>query len=242
MLFSVYRTVNTKGNRMLYELVLRATYSLQNVLNRWNYVSDDVSLPISGSLALATAFGAVTTGEPPVPPSGTILDKLKQLVSTNWQISSVFVRAIYSPTDFYETAYSDPWSGETAGEGLSPVMAFGFQSNRVNLDIRRATKRFAGVSETLSGGGGLLTAPAMVLMSSLAELMSNTLTHTEGASTLSFVPCVVQRESYETESGRTAYRYYASPTTQAEHTALGISWIPYDTVRSQTSRQYGRGI
>jgi hypothetical protein len=58
---------------------------------------------------------------------------------------------------------------------------------------------------------------------------------------VTFTPVIVGKQQYTTPSGNTAYRYYPTLTEQNLHLASNPVWEPYTTVRTQTSRQYGRG-
>jgi hypothetical protein len=78
-------------------------------------------------------------------------------------------------------------------------------------------------------------------MELLASVMGDTLTYDDEGNTLTYTPCVVQKEKYTTPSGKDAYRYYATESAQAPHLAVGVAWEVYDTERSQVSRQYGHG-
>ena len=71
-----------------------------------------------------------------------------------------------------------------------------------------------------------------------------------GGNSLAFVPAVVKKQKYQTNVGsedppRYAYRYIPTDdggeSAQLDDTATGIIWDWYPQVRSQVSRQYGRG-
>jgi hypothetical protein len=121
-------------------------------------------------------------------------------------------------------------------------VSVGFRTNRVRSDIARGTKRVGGISEASVGDGGEITGGYLTNVIAAADTMSETLEYVDGANTLTFIPVVVSKQEYTTTSGRIAYRYYPTFAEQDDHIASGVTWEPYTQVRSQTSRQYGRGV
>jgi hypothetical protein len=222
---------------MLYELIMRSTYFGQQIINRFNYVMGGTPAAVSGSFALQYAFFG---GSGAAPAATSVVGELLDIVTNDWQLTEIESRAIYSATDFFTRPFITPVIGEQAGKSLSPVVAYGFRTNRVRSDIARGTKRFVGVTEAgvNEGGtiGGILSA-----VQEVAVAMSEVLEYDDEGNTLTFSPVVVQKEKYTTPSGRDAYRYYSTLATQLEHVASGILWEAYPQVRSQVSRQYGRG-
>lgn len=218
------------------ELVLRQRYFGVEIVNRWNYVSGGTPAAASLSFALVSAVGAVALA------ADSMIGEIRALQSTAVDFVDIEARNVYSTTDFYTRPFGTGINGQNAGgEALSPVMAYGFRTNRVRTDVRRGTKRFVGVVENDTTSGGNLSAAALDQMNIILGLMSDILTYDDEGNTLSFSPAVCGKEAYTTPSGRTAYRYYATEAAQLAMTAQGILWEAYDTTRSQTSRQYGRG-
>ena len=159
--------------------------------------------------------------------------------------NSVLARAVYIDDDFYDSPFLAGTQGllSGSGQGTSPIDAFGFFSSRVKQSINRGYKRFVGLSEGAVGEAGNMESATLTAMETLAGYMGDTLVYDDEGESLTFIPAIVQKEKYVvTESGKDAYKYYASQATQLAHTAQGIDWSPYTTVRSQVSRQYGRGI
>lgn len=222
---------------MLYELIMRSTYFGQQIINRFNYIMGGTPAAVTGAFALQFAFFG---GSGAAPSASSIVGQLQDVVTNDWQLTEIEVRAIYSATDFFTRPFVTPVIGEQTGKSLSPVTAYGFRTNRVRSDIARGTKRFVGVTEAglIEGGviGGILPA-----VQEVAVAMSAVLEYNDEGNTLTFSPVVVQKEKYTTPSGRDAYRYYSTLETQLEHVATGILWEAYPQVRSQVSRQYGRG-
>lgn len=226
---------------MLYELVMRGTYFGQEVVNRWNYVSTGVPASVLGSFALVSAFGAIP--DLGVYPPDAPFSQIYAALSDQLVLSSLEARAAkdYDVEDFYERPFIPAYDGGVSGAAMSPTAAYGFRTNRVRLDIARGTKRFAGVIEEAVGSGGVLVGSWPANLEAMAEAMSDVLEYDDEGNTVTFTPCVVSKEEYTTPSGRKAYRYYSTLATQMEHVATGITWQPYSTVRTQVSRQYGRG-
>jgi len=228
---------------MLYELTMRGSYYGQEIVNRWNYVSTSIPASVSGSFGLVYAFGAIPTlGSFPIDRPFFLI---MQYLNANFSITSIEGRAasLYDPEDFYERPFPTPYAGgHTGSDGMSPTMSYGFRTNRVRLDIARGTKRFPGVNEGQVATGGVVTTDMMALLAVVAESMSDTLSYDDEGTELLYQPAIASKQEYTTESGKRAYRYYPTLVEQMEHVATGIVWQPYSTVRTQTSRQYGRGV
>lgn len=226
----------------LYELILRGRFAGQETINRWNYVSSGTPAAILGSYGLLAALGFVPTGSPAVYQPNTMFAKIKAMLSTGASFVETEARNVYDPTDFYLQPYVTTQAGVITGESMSPTVAFGFRTNRVRTDIRRATKRFAGVPESGVGTEGIVTSAQLTLMQSLADEMSEIQTWNDEGNVLSFSPAIVSKQEYTTPKGKKAYRYYPTLEEQLTHIALGMAWQPYSSTRTQTSRQYGRGV
>lgn len=227
----------------LYEIVIDQVYFGQQCINRFNYFGSGTPASVSGSFALTHAMGFIKVGDPPSYSPDTIFAKWRNLVSTSVAFSQVIVKDVYSVTDFYGLPFLAGEAGLAAGGApSSPTEAYGFRTNRVRSDIRRATKRFAGVEEAGVDPGGVIASAAYTTMTILATALSQTLTYDDEGTTITFQPAVVKKEKYTAPSGNDAYRYPAIPPVDLQDIcALGILWQPYTQVRTQTSRQYGHG-
>jgi len=226
---------------MLYEVLLRQSYFEQQVLNRWHYASTVDPTTVSGAFAIAFALGFIVTGDPLEPPAGTLFDALQDIQVPELEYQECQVQALYDPLDFFTVAYTPVQIGVALGADMSPVASLGFRSNRVRTDIRRGFKRFSGVSESAFTTGGEVDSGYDVVLAEVAARMSETITYTEDGDAGSFVPCVLQFEMYTTPPAKKAYRKYATLAEQLDHAALSVSYSPYSTMRTQNSRQYGRG-
>lgn len=222
---------------MIYEITLKGLFKGNVVVNRWNYVSSGTPGSVLGSFGLANAFGIA-----PIGAATTVFGRLKTLVATSMAFTDYKVAALYDPEDFYSAPFSVAQIGLLSGEAQGPVNALGFRSNQVTTEIDRGTKRFAGVSENSSGDGGILTNAFMSGdMFPFAALMSAVLTYDDVGNTISYSPCILSRQPYVTDSGKTAYRIWPTEAEQLAHAAIGITWEPYAETRGQGTRQYRRG-
>lgn len=232
----------------LMEVVLEQTFAGQQCINRWNYVASGVPASVTYSFALTFALGAIfdEVAVPPGYPAAEMMRIIAAIQQNNVTFENITVKNLYSVTDFYSTPFVNALTGDQAGEANSPISAFGFYTNRVRTDIRRATKRFAGVAEAAAGSQGIITGGQLALMLTLANKMSANLTYDDAGNTLTFAPAVLGKQRYDPDSGNPsptgrAYRYYPTEAEQLTKVAQGVIWNSYDTVRSQVSRQYGRG-
>ena len=224
----------------LYEVTLVGSYNgVVEVVNRWNYRGDVNGVAGGDAAGLIKAMGLVpTAGAFPVSKIGSALSAITNTIISWRQCLS---RNVYDPTDFIDLPYVPIVQGTSSGECLSPINSFGVRSNRTRLDIGRGYKRFCGVTESSSAGGGIIAGAAQTALDSLAVLMGDVITFTDGTLTDSFTPVVVKKLKYTTPSGKIAYKYYTLEADQLAKLAVGVVWESYNTVRSQVSRQYGRG-
>jgi len=226
----------------LMEITLNTTYFNQKCVNRWNYVASGTPAAVTLSFGLMSIMGflpvTTTLG------AGTVGGTIQAMVAENVIFNSAIARAVYIDDDFYDSPFLASTVGGMAGAGvaLSPLNAYGFYSSRVKQSIGRGYKRLVGMVEAASENGGVISSAFQAAMTNIATAMSETLIYDDEGESLTYVPCIVQKEKYTvTESGKDAYRYYADQAVQLVHTAQGINWTPYTQQRSQTSRQYGRG-
>lgn len=228
----------------LIEIVMQGILFGQETITRWNYLFSGSAQPNGFAFGLAKAMGFVLSGSPPAVDSGTILEVLHLGLGVNWSLSQVIARDVYNPLDFVDIPYTPPFAS-TNGSGLGepPYTSYGFRTNRTRLDIGRGYKRIPGVQsgEVLAGGvidGTFLTGT----LATLASLMSDTLTYTDGALVASYQPCVVQKKKPAESPVTVSSTYYPTYDLQVPaHVMTGITWEAYTQVRTQSSRQYGKG-
>lgn len=230
------------------EVTLAMTYRNQQCINRWNYISGGTPAAVSLSFALASAFGSIydLVAVPPGYPVDTPMSYIAAIVVAGVQFQQLTVKNVYSVTDFYQTPFVHPYVGNAAGTGSSPVLAAGFRTNLVRTDVARGTKRFVGISENFLAEGGVIEETAVDEMNNLAASMSEILTYDDEGNTLTFTPAVCGKQEYDPnpdnpDANHRAYRYFPTEAEQLAKTASGVLWQAYDTARSQSSRQYGRG-
>jgi len=231
-------------NRMaILEMTLTTTFYNQININRWHYVSSGDPGPVTPSFALLSASGFIPpTATPWDFEAGTLARTIQQMVSASFGFLAIYVRNLYTPTDFVESAFNVSTVGEDVGEPSPPFLAYGVQSNRVRTDIRRGSKRFGGVSESGLDAGGVLASGKLTQLGAVATAMSAVLSYTSGGASLTLTPAVLSYEEYETDRGNRAYRPYATEAAQLTHTATGLAYTANNRIRSQVSRQVGRGV
>lgn len=225
------------------EAVLEQSYFGQQIINRFNYIGSGTPAAVSMSFALATALGAIETAG--VYPGGGLMDNISECQVEDLDFVQLTVRDVYSFTDFYEVPFIVPLAGKLVGTAMSPISNLGFRSNRTRLDIRRGTKRFVGLTEEVVTTGGVLTPSFLAgAVNDLAGTLAEPLLYDDEGNDLTFLPCIVSKEKYSTnppDDTKFAYRYYPTEVEQLEHIMSSIVWDAYGEVRSQTSRQYGKG-
>lgn len=227
----------------LMEMVVAQDFQGQQVINRYHYFTASTSASVSLSFSLIAALGYLSedilTGDFP---AGTLAAAIQDIQHTSLSYVSSVARDLYSVTDFYENPYISGVTGDQPGTAASPVLAYGFQSSRSRLDVRRGSKRYAGVLEEAMETGGQIVSGYLIEMDQIAALLSAPAIYDDEGNTITFVPVVLSYEPYTTPSGKTAYRPYATEALQLEHTAQSIVYAAQPRVRTQVSRQYGRGV
>lgn len=227
---------------MLYEVVLQQQYAGQVCINRWNYEMSGTPAGVDGSFALLSAIGFLPASVTNILPIGSVGEGIQLMQSQEVSWEQCLAKNIYDPADFFDNPYVVPLGGGIATTVTAPPFAaYGFRTSRVRTDIDRGTKRFVGIPQSYILSDGAFDSSATPLMIDLAERMTETLSYTDSGNSLTFVPTIVSKEKYTTPSGKSAYRYYATQSAQEAHLAQGFLWQPYDTVRTQVSRQFGKG-
>ena len=224
------------------EGILTGSLANQLIVNRFHYLGTGDPGPVSPSFALLSALGFIA----PTPPatafaSGSFALSLQENVCNDYTFQSFYVRNLYDVTDFVEQAYPATITGGQTTEVESPVMAIGLTGSRVRTDIKRASKRFAGIPDNLTDNLGILNATGLAVGNAWATKLSAVLEYTVGGASYSLAPAVLGLQAYTTPSGKTAYRPYATESAQLEHIATGFTYTVQATLRSQVSRQVGRG-
>lgn len=226
---------------MLYQVVLNLQYLEQAFVNRWNYVMSGTPVGVTGSFALVQALGLYATGTPANFPVGTLGAAIQGILNEQSIFVQTIVQNVYDPLDFYDSPFVNDVVGGVSGTGMSPVNAIGITSTRVRTDIRRGQKRFGGVPVGYVENGGQITTIALGFAQIVADRMGESPEYTAGGNALTFSPAIVSKLRTVDGEGKVSYVYYPTLSEQLAHTALGIQWSPKTTIRTQGSRQYGRG-
>jgi hypothetical protein len=212
------------------------------VVNRFHYLGDGDTGPVSASYAMLAGTGFIA----PTPPSilfetDTLANAMQDSVSVDLSFLSAYVRNLYDPTDFVEMAYPGTILGSRSGDSMSPTAAYGIRSSRVRTDIRRGSKRFAGVIEGALQGGGVLNSTGLAIVAYLAEKTAAQIVYTVGGASYTLTPATLKFQEYTTPRGNKAYKKQDNAAAQVANSATGASWAGVSTVRTQTSRQYEHG-
>lgn len=227
----------------LYEVTLEQSYFGQQCINRWNYQSGAIPEGSSGAYLALVGMGFIADDDTPAFDTTTIAGMLQPSQHSGVTFVQAIAKNLYSVTDFYTYAFPvGTIGGNAGGEGLSPTMAYGFTSDRTRSDIRRAQKRFVGVAENVVISGGGWTGAAAISLQDLGDRMGAVNTAEFDDVVTTFAPFVFGREKYHPEGKTTwAYKYYDTLAEQLEHIAAITAFTLKPNVRTQTSRQYGRG-
>jgi len=225
----------------LYEVVVEQRYNQQQCINRFNYLGTGTPSAVTPSFGLLSIMGFLAASTTFV--TTTVAGKMQLLQNPQVTFIQATARAVYIDDDFYGNGFLSGTIGvnPAGGNPLFGQAAFAFRSNRVKQSIGRGYKRFAGVSESMINDYSVFTSTEQLNMEALAEVMGDTLTYDDEGNSLTYVPCIVQKEKYTTPSGKTAYKYYATEVAQAAHIAQGIDWEIYQAMGTQNSRKVGRG-
>lgn len=230
------------------EVTVQSTFKNQQCLNVFNYLFNGSGSDPGGlSDALLNGLGYPLWDDTlETYPAGSVAAAYRAISHQEVTFEIITVRNVYSRFDF--TEYLFPFAGESAigasgGESASPALAYGFRSSKVASDIKRGARRLVGVSETNMGSGGVFTPTALIALNSVATAFSAELP----AFLNEFQPCICKKEKVAvlnpdgTPTGRFKYEYYEDPEVQVDNTGAPVTWGAVNTVRTQTSRQYGRG-
>lgn len=223
------------------QLVIRQLFAGQQVINRWSYLGTGTPAAVSMSFALIDAFGLIPDTVTGVYPVDRPFAQMRALQSTALRYIEAEAKNLYSVTDFYTRPFVANLFGTAGTDAEAPFVSWGFRTNRVRTDVARGTKRLAGITESAVDGSGSINTAGLELAQDMADRMTDVLLYDDEGNTLTFTPCVLGFEEYTTPKGNRAYKPYATEAAQLAHTASGILWQPYEQVRSQVSRQVGRG-
>lgn len=223
-----------------YEITLEQSYFSQQVVNRWNYTSDAPPSGAIGALIALVGMGFMPYEEIDAFGATTVAGILQSLQSQEAFFVQAICKNLFNPLDYYTYAFPPDTHGLSGGgDGMSPTAAFAYTTDRTRSDMRRGQKRFVGIEEGNVAAGGVLTSTET--FQTLGDAMADLNIVPVGLGTMTFTPHVFGRVEYETPSGKVGYKYYPDATEQAEHIMRINQWTLKPQVRTQASRQYGRG-
>lgn len=222
-----------------YELVLFMTYFGQRCANVFNFTMTGTPAAVTGSFALAQAFGSIISGG--VFPSSSIFHQLWSLLSTGVVFNQVRVKNPYNIMDFYSVPFAGGTAGQNSGEGVSPMTAYSLYSNQVRLDIQAGQKRFPGVVESAVGAGGVLGSGTIAALQIVADRMSAPLIYDDEGNTLTFNVVIAKKYTDLEADPPIRNAYWPTKAEQLANIASGVDWNPRSYVSTQVTRQYGRG-
>lgn len=224
----------------VYVATLRGTYASQQIINRFAYVSTVEPTGVNGSNMLAKYLGVPAVSL--LFAEDTVLGEVQDLSNSQYTFDELEVVNLYDDADFYVAPFPSGVVGaDSEGTPCTPFIAYGLRSNRITRAIRRGTKRIVGVVEENMAAGGFLEAPALLLLQDLADAMSAVLNPDNTDSEGTYVPSVLHYKPDTSPAGNPTSAPWPTEAEQLANAAIGVTWEPYTTVRSQTSRQYGRG-
>jgi len=227
-----------------YDVVLTYLVGGQKNVNRFTYLAETPFVNEKGSESIMRALGFDPFLSPGTFVAGALLSTIQLTQSFTVAYDELVVQAVYDDLDF-TTASLVPIVGGLGQSVQSVFSALGFRTSRVRRDIRRGMKRFGGMPVSASAGDGVLdgayvTGQVLPLQTALGA----TLICDDGGGSVNVVPVVLGREKYlvpNSNPSRYAYRYYQTENEQLQHYFVAGDWEYYNTLRSQTSRQFGHG-
>jgi len=225
-----------------YEVTLQQSYLNQQVINRWNYISDAIPTGSLGSLLALVGMGFVPFEGNPAFGSGTFAGLLQERQHSATQWIAAIGKNIHDPTDYYAYAFPAGTVSLNGGsDATSPVIAVGYATDRTRSDVRRGQKRFCGIVEAEMGGGGVLTGEATPVWQAIGDTMADINLVPVGGSGVTFTPYVFGRKKEVDEDGKVSYPYWPTDAEQLAHAMRINAWTLKTAIRTQGTRQYGRG-
>ena len=230
------------------EVTVQGRLFNQQTLNVFNYHYDGVASDPGGlSTILLNGLGwplwDIVTSQYP---DGSVAEAWRLAVNGQFTFEIITVRNVYSRTDFVEWLFPISGAARTGAEGgeaTSPALTYALKSSKALADIKRGARRIAGASEPRIEAGGVLSVAGLSLLNELAGTFSSLLPAFDNQ----FASCICKKEKVpvlnpdDTPSGRFKYEYFTDIEEQIDNTAYPVIWGAVPTIRTQTSRQYGRG-
>jgi len=226
----------------MYRAVLEQQYAGQQVINTFDFISGEVPSGQLGALLIGVGMGFVPfTGITPFD-ADTFGGKLQAAQSLAVHYVQLLVKNLYSVTDFFTYAFPADTNGTQGADGLPPINAAGFSSDRTVSNIRRAQKRFVGLTEGQVDSLGVLNTSGLALWEAVGDKMDNVNVVPVDGGSFTFTPYVFSKHKVTRGTPpKVHYDEWPDEATALEHVAKINQFNLKPDVRSQVSRQYGRG-
>lgn len=230
----------------LLELTLQTRFAGQIFLNRFNYVWDEVS-PSPDNLAQklidATGVNTYAGGEYE---GNTLIWAIKAMLHQLCTFEIMTARDVDNVFDIAEFLFptGDAGQGSNIGDAAPPFVALGFRTSKTRGDIKRGAKRFSGLGENVFGTSGTISSAYLSLGNQVAVELSRIL---PDGGTGQFKPAVVHKKKVEVlnddggPTGRFKYVYWGDDDLNVQNSMFPVVFDLVTSIRSQTSRQFGRG-
>jgi hypothetical protein len=213
----------------LWEVTVTAVLRQQQITNVFFYIRNSVTVPNAGSPAdiLTEEYG------------GTLIPLLKTRTSNQIDYRTLKVREVVGGFAFAETTFPENNVGAISGDCLPTFVAIQWFSPRTIGNIRAGYKRFAGVPESDTGNGIIITS-LIDDWQAIATAFSQNIDIVESSVTVGYLqPVIVKRIKEVDEDDKVSYRL---PETLAELAYADANWSAREELTTQNSRKIGRGI
>lgn len=226
----------------LMELIIQGEQSTGMFINKYNLLNNSLSTATNASLNIIEALGW-DSGVPAAPVANSVFARYLAAASSDFRLTTVYCRDVYSVTDFAQVNLpTTGWAGTRAGLAEPNFVVAKLRSSRTRQDIKAGYKALPALIDTdISSAVGTLNGAYVTLAAALATALSDGVSPFVGPLQAFFGWAIVQKEEYETPSGKKAYRYYADPVEQADHIASPVTWTVQPRSTTQNTRKYGRG-
>lgn len=229
-----------------FEVTIQGTYQNQLVINRlsfWNSLDDAA---VSGAFPCAQALG-FNPLDTSAPTPDSVLDTFLIAQTQHYQADKLFIRNLFSVTDFYQALLTGVgWAGQQVS-GTDGQLSFVTQkltTNRIRTDVRAGTLALTPPSEEFALVDGVLSSGATDLLQDLCNSLNAPPEFTSGQQTGIYVPSVFKKVEYTPDPlkpEKTAYKYPDDIDTLFNTSAIGVTWSYVPRLSSQVSRKVGKG-
>lgn len=226
----------------LMEIILQGVTPTGMYLNKFNVYNNSLSGTTIASLPILETLG-YDPSAPTAVKVGSILEAFQLMTPSTFEWTQFYARDIYNVNDFAQINVSGAgWQGKRAGTAEYSAFVAKLKSTRTRQDIKAGFKALPPILTNDTGTGtGALTSTVINMMTTICTRMDDGLDVYIGVGFNFFGWTIAQKEKYETESGKTAYRYFPTLEAQAERLATPVKWVPIERVSTQNSRKFGKG-